>query len=141
MKTPLFVALATAALAVLTLSWGCGNVRLMHNGENLAEVRPASGDAFAVVRRGAYPPWRGAVTIYRSRDEIKDLRYEKLGLVTARSPHTHETDRAEMIIELQRQAADLGANAILLLEQDNEKDRAVGRLRAEALRVIDPVSL
>lgn len=90
-------------------------------------------------RRGdqRYPPYHGVVEVFRYESEFKGRRYENMGTVTAHSKLEYPDDQTELVFELQRRAADRGANAILILSNDNEKDRKLNRLRARALRMHD----
>jgi hypothetical protein len=90
-------------------------------------------------RRGRqkYAKYYGVVAVYRSKAEIKGRHYENLGKITVRSRYEYPEEQSELVLELQRQAAERGANAILLLDQDDGKDSKLNRLRASALRMQD----
>lgn len=90
-------------------------------------------------RRGKqkYPRYYGVVAVYRSKAEIKGRHYENLGKITVRSRYEYPEEQSELVLELQRQAAERGANAILLQIKEDEIDRKLNRLRASALRMQD----
>ncbi len=60
-----------------------------------------------------YPPYQGSVKIYKSPPQ--DLEYEEIGWVTADGDFNHPW--AELLQMMQKEAANRGANALILEEK------------------------
>ena len=120
----------------LVLTTACGSQFSFSHGR-AGTGNPIDNSGTLSGSRGRYAPYHGTVQVYRSRNELKNLHYETLGTVTTRSGYIYPDEEIEMVMDLQRQAADMGANAIVLLDGGNEKSKALNRLRADALRVVD----
>ncbi len=126
-----------AILLLLLPLMSCSSLDVSYSGKpEPGGVIPRSED---YSRRGKqkYAKYYGVVAVYRSKSEIRGRHYDNLGKITVRSRYEYPEEQSELVLELQRQAAERGANAILLLIKENEIDRKLNRLRASALRMQD----
>ena len=64
-----------------------------------------------------YPPYQGSVKIYKSPPQ--DLEYEEIGWITADGDFNHPW--AELLQMMQKEAANRGANALIIEEQFTTK--------------------
>ena len=85
--------------------------------------------------RTKYPAYTGAVQVFGSMDELKGYNYEPLSSLVENNETGNPRNRSEMIAALQRRAADLGANAIAIVDEQ-EMNGDILRIRANAVRLL-----
>jgi len=129
--------LSAMLLLLLLPLLACSSLDVSYSGQPEPNGSIPRGEDYSRRGKQRYPKYHGVVAVYRSKDEIRGRHYENLGKITAHSPQEHPDEQSELVLELQRIAAERGANAILLQSRDNEKDRKLNRLRARALRMQD----
>lgn len=111
----------------------CDSFYVSHNSDRKNTRFPGDPETVSQTGRNQYPPYTGSVTVYGSKEEVKNLEYESLGRVTANARMVEE---GEMIANLQRQAADIGANAIVLDNRKKGDNVAPSKMKAQAIRVL-----
>ena len=95
---------------------------------------PGNGETYSQPGSGKYQPNTGPVRIFGSMDELKGYIYEPLAPLAETSRAGYPRSREELISALQAQAAELGANAIAIVEEE-ERAGEIWRIRANAVRI------
>ena len=135
MKT-LPVLLAALSILCLAVLGSCGRVYFTHSSTPNRINTPGQSDDFSHEGRNKYPPYTGVVAVYDSEEQLKEFKYEILGLVTATSRYEAQEEESQMLISLQNKAAAMGANAILLIERETEENKMANRMKAQAIRIL-----
>ena len=95
---------------------------------------PGNEGGYSQPGQGKYQPNTGPVRVFNSMEELKGYTYEPLSQLAetnrARNPRT----RAELMAALQSRAAELGANAIAIVE-DEQQAGEIWRIRVNAVRI------
>ena len=127
-----------AALSFFCLAFlnSCERVYFTHTSTPNRTHTPGQTDDFSHEGRNKYPPYAGVVAVYESKEQLKEFKYEVLGLVTATSRYEVSEEESQLLISLQNKAAAMGANAILLIDRDQEGDKVLNRMKAQAIRII-----
>ncbi|MFH1069913.1 MAG: hypothetical protein V1794_09885 [Candidatus Glassbacteria bacterium] len=123
-------------LTVALLAGSCSSFHYSFNRERNSIGTLGSPENLSHTGRNKYPPYQGEVRVFRSKDELKGLKYESLGLIQSSRASAAAKSDVEMLDDLRTQAADMGANAILITGQDKSGDE-VYRVKAQALRLLD----
>ena len=120
-------------LVPVFLLLSCDSFYVSHNSNRKNTSFPGDPETVSQTGRNQYPPYTGVVTVYGSKEEVKNLEYESLGKITTSARMAEES---EMLADLQRQAADIGANAIVLDNQKKGDNVAPSKMKAQAIRVL-----
>ena len=120
-------------LVPVFLLLSCDSFYVSHNSNRKNTSFPGDPETVSQSGRNQYPPFTGVVAVYGSKEEVKNLEYESLGRVTTSARLVEE---GEMLADLQRQAADLGANAIVLDNRKKGDNVAPSKMKAQAIRVL-----
>ncbi len=70
-----------------------------------------------VVTGNTYTPYTGPVKVFQS--PLEGIEYEEIGLVSSTGGQVHEW--THLIEAMQKKAAKYGANAIIIIKEDNPK--------------------
>ena len=120
-------------LAPILYLLSCDSFYVSRNSSRPNTAFPGDPGTVSQTGRNQYPPYTGVVTVYGSKGEVKNLEYESLGKVTTSARLVGES---EMLDALKRQAADLGANAIVLDNRKKGDNVAPSKMKALAIRVL-----
>lgn len=129
----LLTALSFFCLAVLN---SCERVYFTHTSTPNRTHTPGQSDDFSHEGRNKYPPYTGVVAVYESEEQLKEFKYEVLGLVTVTSRYEAQEEESQLLISLQNKAAAMGANAILLIDREKEENKMLNRMKARAIRIL-----
>ena len=96
---------------------------------------PGQEETFSRTGRNKYPANTGAVAVYSSMDDLRGYNYETLASLTESNETGNPRNRAELLSALQRRAAELGANAIAIVDE-REAAGDILRIRVNAVRIL-----
>ena len=132
------IAVFVYVFSIICLSFlsSCEKAYFSHTSTPNRTRTPGRSDDFSHEGRNQYPPYTGFVAVYESEEQLKDYKYEVLGIVTATSRYEAPEEESYLLISLREKAAAMGANAILLIDRDEEEDKLLNRMKARAIRII-----
>jgi len=135
MKT-LPVLLAALSFLCLVALNSCERVYFTHSSTPNRIHTPGQSYDFSHEGRNKYPPYTGVVAVYESEEQLKEFKYEVLGLVTVSSRYEAPEDESQLLVSLQNKAAAMGANAILLIDREKDENKMLNRMKAQAIRIL-----
>ncbi|HLA40855.1 MAG TPA: hypothetical protein VJ417_12710 [Candidatus Glassbacteria bacterium] len=120
----------------LLLTAACSSTYFTYSRERNSIGQPGATENLSHTGRNKYPPYQGEVKVFRSKTELKGVKYESLGLIQSSRAAAAQNGDPELLVDLCTQAANLGANAVLIVDEDKHGDE-VYRVKGQAIRLLD----
>jgi hypothetical protein len=95
---------------------------------------PGNEGGYSQPGTGKYSPHPGVVKVYGSMEGLKGYTYEPLSPLVETNGASNPRTRAELISALQSRAAQLGANAIAIVKEEQRAEE-IWRIRVNAVRI------
>ncbi len=125
---------ASALITGICLIASCDKMYLSASTRGGSIGAPGNEPGYSQPGHGKYPPNTGAVRVFSSMEELKGYNYEPLSPLVETNRTAATRTRAELIAALQRRAAELGANAIAIVEEEQQAGE-IWRIRVNAVRI------